>query len=862
MINRFLFILFITTAGLAFAYPVECHAQNDGADQIDPRELDEYKENATYILNILEQYFNIVGDSSTPFSEKKVIFTESWQKLFRDSKVQVEDDLDPERKHIIYKDITAYLKDIDFFFNHIVFEFEAKEVTPLLNDKGQLFLNVAFNQKYTAIDIDGDTIKKDGERFIEIYVNRAEQDLKIVSIYTNKVREQVNLMHWWKQMSPQWQKFFSRQVLINDSIYLSDLINSEDSLDIENDILWIYAGNDSLKTTADTLYFKDDKIQNQLRKIIQSESVSISGDSTLSKLDALHVFSNLRQLDISNTSIQDLSPIRHFTDLRYLNASQSLVYDISPLQYNSGLKYLDLSFTLVEDLGVLNRFINLELLDLSNTRPNSLEGIEYLSRLKELELANMQLPKEEYNRIQYLHQLDYLKLSHSNILDLSPVGKLSHLTRLDIRNTEVTDITPLSSCEELKVINLEGAPLSSLLPLLVLPKIEKIYCDNTRISKKLAYDFMSKRPGTLVIHNSKYLIQWWMSLSDEWKNILAPQAVDEPGKEELQEIASQGKVDISGRKDIASIDALEILENLTYLDISNTSVDNLTPLSGLRNLKFLDFSNTQISNLTPLILCSKLEQIKMESTPVHTLIPLKTIHTLKVIYADSTNISSESIDSLVLNSKNELIILYNTDFLSEWWNNLDDMWKHILADPVDQPIDPGKLQLHKILNQRTFRIEGNRKITYLEPLKRLRFLKELYIKETSATELSPLKKLVYLEKLSITDSPLKDISYLKNLVNLVFLDLSNTPVEDLEAISALSEIRELKLSGTGIRNLKYISDLENLEEFDCSNTNIRSLREIENLPNLKNINCYNTRISDRYIETFKAEHHGTKIIYY
>ncbi|MEX0811878.1 MAG: leucine-rich repeat domain-containing protein [Chitinophagales bacterium] len=850
--------IFITALCLLTLPPA--FAQEDASMQLDPRELDEYKENAGYFIGVLQQYFNIVGDSSAPFSEKKVIFTESWQKLFRDSKVQVEDDLDPGRSHIIYKDITAYLKDIDFFFQHAEFNFEVKEIMPLINDEGHLFLKVDLHQRLNAIDIDGDTIRKEGERFVEISVNRQEQDLKIVSIYSNKISEDVNLLKWWQNLSGNWQAFFAKKVLLSDSLYLFDVLKDKDSIDFTNDFLHIAQAKDT-SSKSDTLYFTDDKVLNQIRRITLSESLSISGDSSLRNLNALHVFSNLRQLDISHTKIQDLSPIRHFTDLRYLNASYSLVYDISPLQYNSGLKYLDLSFTLIEKLDVLYRFINLELLNLSNTRPQSLKGIENLSALKELGLANMQLEQVEYQRLQHLKALDYLKLSHSNIQDLSPLSNLQNLTRLDIRNTEISDITPLSSCDALKIINLEGAPLSSLLPLLVLPDIKKIYCDNTRISKKLAYDFMSKRPGTLVVHNSKYLFNWWQSLSEEWKSILAPQYNSKLDKEALQEIASQGKIDISGRKDIHSIEAVAILENLTYLDISNTSVEDITPLSDLRNLKYIDISNTSVNSLVPLILCSKLITLKMESTPVRSLTPLKSIPELAAIYADSSAVDPQSFDSLVFRNES-LVIIHKTAYYMEWWNNLEQDWKHILADPIDVPLEPGKLQLHRIIHQKTLTITGNRKITYLEPLKKLRYLKELHISETGVSDLSPLKKLIYLEKLSITDGPLKNLIGIEPLINLEHLNISNTPVDDLEPIEALPTLKVLKLQGTAVRNLKSLSGLQSLEVLDCSNTNIRNLRHIEGLPNLKTITCYNTRISDRYIESFKAERYGVKVVYY
>ncbi len=48
-------------------------------------------------------------------ADKDVLVTQSYTKIFRDPKVQVEDDLDEGRKTITNKDVQAYLKDVDFF---------------------------------------------------------------------------------------------------------------------------------------------------------------------------------------------------------------------------------------------------------------------------------------------------------------------------------------------------------------------------------------------------------------------------------------------------------------------------------------------------------------------------------------------------------------------------------------------------------------------------------------------------------------------------------------------------------------------------------------------------------------------------
>ena len=68
------------------------------------------------VVAFFELLLNTLGSNSTSARDKEIVITESYAKIFRDDKVQVEDDLDENRSVITNKDIVAYLKDVDFFF--------------------------------------------------------------------------------------------------------------------------------------------------------------------------------------------------------------------------------------------------------------------------------------------------------------------------------------------------------------------------------------------------------------------------------------------------------------------------------------------------------------------------------------------------------------------------------------------------------------------------------------------------------------------------------------------------------------------------------------------------------------------------
>ena len=85
------------------------------AQEVDT-EADPYVGQAEGMVQTLSYYFNLLGAEKTSLAEREIIINNSYKKLFLNEKVQVEDDLQDDRSTVIYKDVQAYLKDIDFFF--------------------------------------------------------------------------------------------------------------------------------------------------------------------------------------------------------------------------------------------------------------------------------------------------------------------------------------------------------------------------------------------------------------------------------------------------------------------------------------------------------------------------------------------------------------------------------------------------------------------------------------------------------------------------------------------------------------------------------------------------------------------------
>ena len=150
------------------------------------KDIKEYEVQVQQMVLYLEETLNFIGDPSVPAKEKDIIFKDSYNKVFRDEEVQVEDDLDDNRGIAINKDVQAYLKDVDFFFDNVTFNFDIQSITPQTNDLGETFFKVSMVRTITGKTISGDSINNSKNRFLEINLDSYKKELKIVSFYTTK----------------------------------------------------------------------------------------------------------------------------------------------------------------------------------------------------------------------------------------------------------------------------------------------------------------------------------------------------------------------------------------------------------------------------------------------------------------------------------------------------------------------------------------------------------------------------------------------------------------------------------------------------------------------------------------------------
>lgn len=771
----------------------------------------------------LEYLLNTVGNAETPARDKDVIIRESYLKIFRDAKVQVEDDLLLDRKVVTNKDVTAYLKDIEFFYKNVEFKFKIREVKPRQKENGEVYFVASLDRTFTAQGLNGEKITNTKPRFVEVNLDDASQELKIASIYTTKISRDEELKIWWNGLSYPWKDYFKSRFELSPT----------DSVGV------------------DLLY-----------RFVSIDSLNLSGNRQIKSLGPLSELRDLKVVDISNTSIEDLSPISNVTFLESLNISNTPTSAIQFIKYSDRLKHLNISYTLVYSISELSNLKNLKSLSIQKAPIASFSVLNEFQNLEELDLRESGFNNAE--NIKSLTNLKRLNLSKNYLVNFSALQGLKAIENLDLSETNIRDLAPLSSLTELEILDITKTSVSDLTPISGLSKLKKVSADQTQITPLVADNFVRNHPSILLIHHVKDLESWWEGLSDAWKAAVKKNnpviTSSQPSIELLTQAVMVSEINLENTG-IESLNPITRFVNLRSINFSgNNLIDDLLPLSELKMLKRIEGKNTSVRNLSSIQEVKSLQHIDLEGSPVNSIKPILSLPELTYLNVDGAEFFEEEVPEVLI-VKPDLTLIYRTLELQTWWFEMDVLWKDHFRAQFSFSDTPSTEQLHRLTSLSSLTVERV-SAEDLAPLQVFGNLRQLVVNDAPITSISHVSGLKLLNSLRLSRLPVVDFLPISTLSNLEELDVSNTGIEDLESVANLMELRKLNLSGTNLKNLKGLESLYSLEELDVASTNLRSLKPLDGLSNLRKLVCFNTRLTSRAVDTFKSSHPNCEVRFY
>ena len=836
--------------------------QNTGG--LTKEELAIYEVEIHKMVNYLQETLNFIGDPTQTAQEKEIIFSQTYAKIFQDDKVQIEDDLDTKRNTNLSKDVQAYLKDIDFFFQYATFTFDVQSVANLVKENGETYFKVTMNRQLSGLTVTNDTINEVKIRYMEVNFDKKNNELKIASMYTTKVNERESLRYWWNSMPSPWKNYFGKELRINDTIPLHAIIQVN-----ESDFIYFYPITSVIDGDTIVSDWKEIVMQNgldefyaKLKGLVMMQNVDVSNIRTITTLEPLGELSELSVLNISGTNVNDLSPLRNANKLKVLKASDTRIEDLTPLKYDIMLEELDVAYTDVNNIDVTAILNKLVKLNIGHTQVNNLKPLENCPNLEYLSIEGC--PIDNIQLIGGLEKLTRLNLSGTPVRDLTPIQNLTSLQSLNISNTSINNLNVLGAMENLKELYCSNTAINDLTPLKNHHHLSKVYCDNTRVTVNQASEFSKENPFTLVIYDTNALSEWWNSLPIYWTAVFAKQNNIEgtPTTEQLHKVINMTDLDISGNQYIQNLIPVGRLTNLVNLNIANTEITDLGALAGMAYLENLNLSHTFVKSLEPLAQTRSLKILNISNTPINDLEPLVNNDHLEVVWADESGIGNERA-ILLKTAQPNVTVVYQTGGLRNWWNMLDASWQSLLkAQIVCTNYDPSDLELQQIQDITDFKVEHENQIQNLDPLWYFHWLESINIANQGIRNIEPIANKKYLKELQLQNNPINDLEPLVNDTLITVLNIENTQVSDLSKLEKMKHLHTLNASGTSVKSLKPLAKLTELEELLINNTSVNNITPIENIPSLKLLKIYNTKINRRKVEKLQQKRFDLNIVYY
>ena len=822
------------------------------SEKLDDEKIERFGEDARQMVSFLEFLLNSLGDPETSRAQKNTIIDETYAKVFRDSKVQVEDDLLPNREVVTMKDVQAYLKDITFFYKKGAnFSLQVNTVDYFINQNGKHSYKLAMDRTIRGLNVDNDSVIITGPRYMEVVVDVLNEDIKIVSFYSSLIKEENAMTKWWNDLPDALKSVTASQIYFNDSLKLDDLLKLKPDLLI----------GDSLETDSGSVLVRNEKIFQSIRNVYVITELNCEGMEDLTDITGLTNLKNLRRLDLSNTAVTDVSPLQALNNLEELDISNTDLGNPDPLRNLEILKTLDISNTKIVNAYFLKNLKALRKVNISNTAIKDSRFFSTLENLQELDLSN------------------------TGVVEINGLVELSELRSLNIDRTKVKNVEPLAKLPKLETLFANYTPISSIAAFKDSESIEKIYCDSTGIGRESAAELARHKPGLLVVFESEMLLTWWKSLDVHWQSVFKNIKLETklPSKEALQELILMNELDLNGRREIGQISSLSVFYNLKSLDLSNTGTENIAvlsqmnslenlylssnpisnidALSELRNLKVLDLSMTEITSIDPLMQLEELRWLNISGSDVAEIGDLTSLKSLEIIYCEKILLPPYRISGITKVHPNVLFV-YNSEYLNNWWSELTKDWQEVFAKHTTISAKPKPEELHSVIALDSIHFVGNRSMTSLEPLSQLTRLRYLYFSNTGISSLDPLAFMGQLKHLKVPENPISDLSPVKDLITLEELDISNTPVSDLRYLEFFINLKRFNCAGTQTRNLKYLRGLNKLEHIEIQNTPVSNLSSLPPDAPLQILTCYNTKLNERKLNAFKEKFPDCQVIFY
>lgn len=226
-------------------------------------------------------------------------------------------------------------------------------------------------------------------------------------------------------------------------------------------------------------------------KFISVWGEDVGETAKVKDLTGLEYAVNLKNIELPDQAIKDLTPIKDLKKLTRLNVGRNPITNHEILANIKTLEILDIGGTQIKDLTPIKDLTNLKGLTLME---NNIEDISLLKNLVNLTHLNLDTNKiSNIEVIKNFPNLEQLQLRKNQVEDITPLIGLSKLQKISLENNKIKDIKPLKNLVVLEELGLSNNQISDITPLKNLTKLSTLLIDGNHIVDATAIKDLTPR---------------------------------------------------------------------------------------------------------------------------------------------------------------------------------------------------------------------------------------------------------------------------------------------------------------------------------------------------------------------------------
>lgn len=517
-----------------------------------------------------------------------------------------------------------------------------------------------------------------------------------------------------------------------------------------------------------------DMISRDVTSLVLSQQRLTSAD-----IAPLAELTKLTNLSLTDNGITDVSVLSGLNALTLLQLGNNKITDITPLSGLTNLETLYLDGNAITSFAPLHSLRNLKTLSIKNT---GISDEDFAALKKALPDCNIRSDKSgdevveiTLGGVTFMSDVTELDLSGKGIKDISELSKCTSLEKLDLRDNKISDLTPLMDLSELSWLCIWNNEVEDVLPLMGLSKLSYLDADHNKITDITAVSGMLSLEELWLSGNDISSIKPIAKLSSLKRLGLKATGLDDNALKNLETLTSLKELAIEDNVKLTAegVDALKaklksctvthseltstlILGGVTYKSdaqsvmASGKGVTSLAGLDKFKKLSSLQLTNTAVSDLSPLSGLTELTDLDIWSGDaslggsVSDLGPLAGLTKLSTV-------------NLMWNKITDISALSGATGITELYlggNSISD-----ISPLANMPLLSGLTLDHCPINS-------------LAPISGLTALRTLSMQNCGLNDISALSGLTSLRELYLGNNNISDVSALYGLTSLESLHIS------------------------------------------------------------------------------------------